>query len=175
MSYYIFRPLTSKEITLLLQFANKLSDIALEDWIISRTYVVGHNSLDYLLNKISYGYTTSLAQKIMILSNIKEESDFTEKLSKSRESSNNLQSSIELFITKIFPSLTLDYIGNLSQVKQLELVALAEIISGERLEPKPIPKSRRGALREVMEEGRVTIGGDIADIVAPGAGDKPDF
>lgn len=172
--YLIFRPLTVKESETLLELSPILSDVAIEDWIVTHAYVSGTLSAETITNYAGYMCAKNIAQKIMMLSNIQDEETYIRTLEMVRKKSTTVQHVVETIISKAFPSLGPEFIKNSTQIKQLKWLGVAEKITGESLAIGG-RTARNTALRRFRPDAEV-IGGEVAEVdLRPGKADIPDF
>jgi hypothetical protein len=168
--YCIFRPLTVAESEAIVGLNKKIHETTIEDWIFSTCYVIGSASLSHLLDHSKYKFVSLVANKIMILSNIQEEKDYKHAVHQEREKVNTVQSIVEILINKGYSAYSVNDIKNMTQLKQFQLLARAEVITKESLDLGD-KKDRKAQLR-AFTEGATVLGGDIS---SPEAADKPDF
>lgn len=167
----VFRALTISETESLMALSEHLNECAIEDWVVSTTLIVSNQPKKFILNKLGYGYVTWFAQKVMMHSNIKDEKEYLQVVNESRNKAKILQSNVEMLIVKAYPSLSYNEIKNMTQAKQIDLLANAEQITGVQLNLGEREKNNR-KLRKFSEDA-VVLGAE--DITSPEAADKPDF
>ncbi len=172
--FCVFRCLTVGETEALLALSGKLNETAIEDWVISRTFIISNKSKEFLLTKAGYLYATNFAQKIMLASNIKEEKDYRKAVLKARGNLNTVQGNVEILISKAFPGLTQGDIKNVNQTRQLDLLAIAEQITGVSLTFGQEKRDNRRALRKFSNDA-VVLGGTAEEITSKEKADIPDF
>lgn len=166
----VFRPLTIAESKALENLSESLEEAAIDDWVFSKTYITSNKDKDYLLNKTPYLYVPYVAKKIGELSFLHGEKDFVKSVLLAREQSSTVQDIVNLIISKGY-GIELSDVENLTQARQLELLPIAEHISGNSLDITS--KRNKQSLRK-FTEGAQVIGGEV-DITSPEAADKPDF
>lgn len=172
--FCVFRCLTVGETESLLALSNKLNETMIEDWVVSRTLIISNKSKEFLLNRAGYLYVTNFAQKVMLASNIKEEKDYKKAVLKSRGNLSTVQGNVEILISKAFPSMSQLEIKSMSQSRQLDLLAIAEQITGVTLTFGQPRQDNRRALRKFSSDA-VVLGGSVDDITSKEAADIPDF
>jgi len=172
--FCVFRCLTVGETESLLALSNKLNETMIEDWVVSRTLIISNKSKEFLLNRAGYLYVTNFAQKVMLASNIKEEKDYKKAVLKSRGNLSTVQGNVEILISKAFPSMSQLEIKSMSQSRQLDLLAIAEQITGVTLTFGQPRQENRRALRKFSSDA-VVLGGSVDDITSKEAADIPDF
>ncbi len=166
----IVRALTISESETIISLSDQLEDSHLHDWILKRTLIYC-NDVDYLMNNTKAGVVASIADKIMLISNINTEDAFKKEIVAKRESINTLQTVIESFISKAFQSLPPTTVKNLTQSQQLDYLCKAEALLGTKLELDKKPKRRRGPR---IPDGYSSIG-EAPNITSREAADMPDF
>ena len=172
--YCVFRALTVAETEALLSLSDQLNETAIEDWVVSKTLIISNKSLDHILNKAGYLYVTNFAQKVMLLSNIKEEKEYKKAVMKARGSITTIQGNVESLIAKGYQSLDPYSIKNMTQLKQMDLLAMAEQITGVSLNLGKQDRPASKHLRKFSSDA-VVLGGTAEDITSKEAADIPDF
>lgn len=169
---YVFRPLLISELQAINSLSKMLNACFIEDWILKQTYVYATDPVEYILNNESFGIVRNLAIKIIEKSNIETEDLFLDLLTNARENIDTVQTSLELFIQKAFPGTENKVIRNLTNFKQIEYIAKAESLLGNKLN---IGKNnKRNDLKKYrFAEGANVIGPD--DITSPEVADKPEW
>jgi len=165
------RPLTVLESETVSSFNGKISDVAVEDWIFYTSFVCGTSSKDFFLTKYKAGFVKHCAINIYKLSNIQDPKQYNEALTEYRNSVNSVQNLLEVIVTKAYSYSHKD-LKNMTQYKQLEILAKAEKITSDTLQLQDSKKANKAALRR-FTEGASVVGAE--DITSPEVADKPDF
>ena len=170
--FVVCRPLTMKECTFLTEVSEALDNTAVEDWIFSKCFILGSNTLVELLNNTPYTFVSEVSGYISEHSTKSTEKDYIAAVEEQREIETTYQYIVESIIYQAFPTYKDDKdVSDLTQTKQFELLAKAENISGNKLDFVK-PKNTKNVLRQISEGAHV-IGGE--DITSPAVADKPDF
>jgi len=169
--FFVFRPLTIKELEAIISLADILGEVAIEDWIIETTFIGNQNDKDYLLNKTPFLLVKNYSSRIASFSNIQQEEDYKKAIIDNRSKINTLQSVVERIICKAYKSYNHEDVKNMTQNKQLEILAKAESIAEEQIDFGTKNKNKK--LLRQFTEGATVIGGE--DITSPAAADKPEF
>ncbi len=167
---YVFRPLTVGESEAVVGLDGIIHQTAIEDWIVNTCFIYSNNSKEYLLNNTKFKLVSHIANQIMLKSNIQEETVYKETIDSNRKKMNTIQNIVEILIAKGYSGISPASIKNMTQLAQFDLLAKAEIMTGEGLDLGD-RKAARSALR-AFAEGATVIGGDIS---SPEAAEKPDF
>lgn len=169
--FFVFRPLTIKELEAIISLAETLGEVAIEDWIVETTFIGSQSDKEYLLNKTPFLLVKNCSSKIAGFSNIQLEEDYKKAIIDNRSKINTLQNVVERIICKAYKSYNHEDVKNMTQNKQLEILAKAESIAEEQIDFGTKNKNKK--LLRQFTEGATVIGGE--DITSPAAADKPEF
>lgn len=164
----VCRPLKLSETEAVSSLRDKVPDYLIDEWIVRNTLVYCSRSVDHLFDGAPAGLVATVANKLLDISNVKTEKEFTDALGKARESG-AVSDIIESFISAAFHSLSPADIRNMTQAIQMRHLVSAEALLGKKLElgtpEKPDPKGKKGKKRSP----------EVDWMLSPEAADKPDF
>lgn len=164
------RPLTIQESETLAALHENLNIVAVEDWVFKRCFVTSNFSIDYLLNKAPFNWISFIASKIPGMSNIQTIESLNKAVLKRRGEINRTQDLIERIIAMGYKGYSRDSIKDMTQEKQLQILANAEEISGSKLD---IRQNKTKNMLRQFTEGATVIGAE--DITSRESADIPDF
>lgn len=167
----VFRPLTVLESETVASFVSILHESAIEDWVFETCLIVSSKPKEYLLNKTKCFYIKNIVSKLYLASNIQDIKEYNKQLLIERNKAGSVQNLLEVIISKGY-SCDFNYVKNMTQYKQFEVLAKAEKITGDLLQIANNKENNKKALRR-FSEGATVIGAE--DITSPEVADKPDF
>jgi len=146
----IFRPLTIRELKSATSAGQGITEVEINDWIVSKAILYVSLGLPMLLEDSPAGLIDTIADRVVTLSGYSSPEDFAEGLVNARESIASVEGLISTYLCAVF-KMTPDSVQDLNFLQQMSHLALAEQIMDRPVDLETLlsgsePAAQRGGM-----------------------------